>query len=169
MIDANLLEPYRKDMRRLGTRLLRRPDLADEVVQEAFFAIMNSPKPFRGESDLKTYIHRAVYSKAINILRREAREQVSSVMVEGILGNKLDPSLRGRSPEDLLLFSEKIWYLQDAIRSLGEAQKKVLQLVLIDGLSGKEAAKILGVSPVTIRGTCFKLKKKLQKKLEGVV
>jgi len=168
MLDPNLLEPHRKGMRRLALKILKREELADEVVQEAFFAIMNSSKPFKGDSALKTYIHRAVYSKSIDVLRREARETVNTILVEGILGSRFDPSFRGRSPEDLLLLSEKVWFLQDALRSLGNVQRKVLRMVLEEGLKPKEISGILGTTPNAIRLSYFKARKKLREKLKEV-
>jgi RNA polymerase sigma factor (sigma-70 family) len=142
--------------------------LAEDAVQEAFFTIVNNPR-FRGEANLKTYVHRIVYSKAIDILRREAREHVDSVLVEGILDCRLDPSFRGRTPEELLLLAEKIWWLQDALQSLSNLQKKAFKMVLEEGIPQREAAGILGMHYPTFRSCLFKAKQKLQKKLKPIL
>ena len=58
----------------LALRVTRDPDLAADALQEAFATALERAADFRGESSLGTWLHRIVYNKAIDLLRRRGRE-----------------------------------------------------------------------------------------------
>src|SRR5256885_1079473 len=58
----------------LALRITRDPDLASDAVQEAFATALQRVDDFRGEARLGTWLHRIVYTKAIDLLRARGRE-----------------------------------------------------------------------------------------------
>jgi RNA polymerase sigma-70 factor (ECF subfamily) len=56
-----------------------------------------------------------------------------------------------------------------ALDRLSPEDRMVLELVYLDGLSGKEAANLLGWSVANVKIRSFRSRKKLQKLLEGMV
>ena len=54
----------------LALRVTRDPDLAADAVQEAFAAALERAADFRGEASLGTWLHRIVYNKSIDLLRK---------------------------------------------------------------------------------------------------
>ena len=54
----------------LALRVTRDPDLAADALQEAFATALERAADFRGESSLGTWLHRIVYNKAIDLLRK---------------------------------------------------------------------------------------------------
>src|SRR3954467_11710609 len=58
----------------LALRITRDPDMASDAVQEAFATALQRVDDFRGEARLGTWLHRIVYTKAIDLLRARGRE-----------------------------------------------------------------------------------------------
>ena len=59
----------------LAFRVTRDPDLAADAVQEAFASALDHIDGFRGEARLSTWLHRIVFTKSIDLLRRRRREE----------------------------------------------------------------------------------------------
>jgi len=57
----------------LALRTTRDPDLAADAVQEAFASALEKADDFRGESRWGTWLHRIVFNKSIDLLRRRRR------------------------------------------------------------------------------------------------
>ena len=57
----------------LALRTTRDPDLAADAVQEAFASALEKADGFRGESQVGTWLHRIVFNKSIDLLRRRRR------------------------------------------------------------------------------------------------
>src|SRR6188768_1468140 len=79
----------------LALRVTRDPDLAGDAVQEAFATALERAGDFRGESSLGTWLHRIVYNKAIDLLRRRGKE---SALPDEELGPGLDEDAARSSP-----------------------------------------------------------------------
>src|SRR5262245_22175281 len=58
----------------LALRVTRDPDLASDALQEAFATALERAADFRGESSLGTWLHRIVYNKAIDLVRKRGKE-----------------------------------------------------------------------------------------------
>ena len=58
----------------LALRITRDADLASDAVQEAFATALARAGDFRGDSAPGTWLHRIVYTKSIDLLRRRGRE-----------------------------------------------------------------------------------------------
>src|SRR5436189_6334683 len=55
-------------------RMTRDPDLAADAVQEAFAPALHKFDAFRGESNIATWLHRIVYTKAIDLIPQRGQE-----------------------------------------------------------------------------------------------
>src|SRR6185503_14343287 len=58
----------------LALRITRDADLAADAVQEGFATALARVADFRGEARIGTWLHRIVYTKAIDLLRARGRE-----------------------------------------------------------------------------------------------
>jgi RNA polymerase sigma-70 factor (ECF subfamily) len=68
-----LVTAYTPGMRRLALSFVRTPALADDVVSEAWLAVLNGLERFEGRSSLKTWIYTIVANLARTRAVREAR------------------------------------------------------------------------------------------------
>src|SRR5437763_8244062 len=67
-----LVTAYTPGMRRLALSFVRTPALADDVVSEAWLAVLNGLDRFQGRSSLKTWIYTIVANIARTRAVREA-------------------------------------------------------------------------------------------------
>ncbi|HXB55695.1 MAG TPA: RNA polymerase sigma factor [Vicinamibacteria bacterium] len=150
----------------LALRVTRDPDLAADAVQEAFATALERESGFRGESSLATWLHRIVFTKAIDLLRRRGRE--------GPLPED-DPEARppqggdmgrapswARPPDALLLGKETRVALEKALGALTPAQRAIFELKEAEGRPTEEVAAILGMPPGTVRVHLHRARLKLR-------
>src|SRR5258708_37692438 len=64
---------YHRRMARFLTRLTRRYDLAEEIINDTFWVVWHKAGEFRGDSQPSTWILGIAYRKARNALRASAR------------------------------------------------------------------------------------------------
>ena len=158
------LEPFRPLLLNAARKITRDHFLAQDAVQDSFFAVLNKPEAFRGASSPRTYLHRIVYTKAIDLLRKRAADRLSDVG-EDFWGERLDQTFFGRTPEQLFLLAESLDELSKAIKTLSATQEQVLRLIEMEGTSTKEVAKVLGISAGAVRLHLFRAKRKLRRVL----
>ncbi len=131
---------------------------ADEVVQEAWLAVLKALPGFEGRSSLKTWLLRIVGNNAKTRLRKESRMISMGNLGEGedfVTGERFVPDGHwGRPPHtwhsdtpDALLASEELRRrLQETLLQLPAMQQTVLRLRDMEGLSMTEICKILDIS-----------------------
>ncbi len=143
-------------------RLRRRTadeDLAAEALHDAFVAVWRSPRSFRGEGDVGAWL----WGIAIRQLVSRLRKRAQPVPVESRLLSALSPTVR--SAEDELLVAVEHGSVGDALRSLSPELRQVLQATVIDGLSTRESAHLLGIPQGTVKSRVRIAKSKLREQL----
>ena len=143
-------------------RLRRRThdeDLAAEALHDAFVAVWKNPRSFRGEGDPGAWLWGIAIRQLVSRLRKRAQPTpvTSSVL------SALSPTIR--SAEDELLVAVEHGAVGDAMRSLSPELRQVLQATVIDGLSTKEAAQLLGIPQGTVKSRTRIAKSKLREQL----
>lgn len=158
------LEPFRPILLRAANKVTRDLPLAQDAVQDAFFSVLNRPDAFRGASSPRTYLHRIVYTKAIDLLRRRASDRFVPVE-EDFFDQQISQTFFGRTPEQLFLLAENLDELSKAIKTLSSTQEQVLKLIEMEGISTREVARVLGISAGAVRLHLFRAKRKLRRVL----
>jgi len=135
--------------------MTRDPDLAADAVQEAFTTALRKFESFRGEANVATWLHRIVYSKAVDLIRQRGRETPLPEDEEGGLGPEDDRLARvpawARPPDEILWSQQTREALEAALQQLTALQRAVFTLREIDGMSTEETASVLGLEPGTVR------------------
>lgn len=143
-------------------RLRRRTsdeDLAFEALHDAFVVVWKRPRSFRGEGDVGAWLWGIAIRQLVSRLRRRAHP----VPVESRMLSVLSPAVR--SAEDELLVAVEHGSVGDALRSLSPELRQVLQATVLDGLSTREAAHLLGIPQGTVKSRARIAKSKLRKQL----
>lgn len=146
--EAALHALYERHSPWLLLRLQRRTsdaDLAAEAVHDTFVAVWQKPKAFRGDGDVGAWLWGIALRKLISQLRKRA----APMPVAGQIISALSPTIR--SAEDELLLAIEHGSMGDALRSLSPELQQVLQATVIDGLSTREAARLLGLPQGTVK------------------
>lgn len=150
----------------LALRVTRDPDLAADAVQEAFTSALDKQDAFRGDARLGTWLHRIVFNKAIDQLRRRRREEplpdeeAGELTAQDVrLGH--GPSW-ARPPDELLLGEETRQALEQALGKLTPLQRAVFELKETEGRPTDEVAGILGIAEATVRVHLHRARLKLR-------
>lgn len=153
--------------------------IADEVVQESWFSVMNALPRFEQRSSLKTWMLRIVANEARSRLRKEGRQVSLEAMTDG------DPDLLARfderghwikgdtpsdwgaaSPDELITKDELEACLELAIESLPEMQGATLRLREQQDYSLAEICNILDVSESNVRVLLHRARSRLYNVIE---
>ncbi len=182
-----LVDRYGSSMRRFALGFVRTPVVADEVVQDAWVAVLRGIDRFEARSSLKTWIFRIVANTAITRARREARSvpfssltpnaaEEPSVDPDRFLGHD-DPRAPGHwasrpdswdsQPEERLLSAETRGVIDRTIAALPDTQRLVVTLRDVEGFSSEEVSSLLDLSDGNQRVLLHRARSKVRAALEG--
>jgi RNA polymerase sigma-70 factor (ECF subfamily) len=151
---AEALEADGDRLYRLALRVTRDTGLAEDAVQDAFASALQSAASFRGEAKVSTWLHRIVYTKAIDQLRRRAKEApLEEDRAElGPEDHRLArlPSW-SRPPDALLASKQALTALEEALAALTPRERAVFELKEMEGRPTEEVAAALSLSPGAVR------------------
>ncbi|MDD8021293.1 MAG: sigma-70 family RNA polymerase sigma factor [Acidobacteriota bacterium] len=147
-----------------------REDAAD-LTQETFLQAFRAMKKFRGEASFHTWLYRIAINLSLNFLKKSRREKNGQESVEEIEENRggaqLEYNFSQDSPEDSSLSAEFVASLKKAIDELPPAYRVTFSLVVLEEMSHKEAAGVLGCSEKTVSWRVHEARKMLKKKLQS--
>jgi RNA polymerase sigma factor (sigma-70 family) len=146
----------------LMLRLRRRSsneDLVTEALQDTFVAVWRGASSFRGEGDVGAWL----WGIAIRQLLNRLRKAPSPVPVAADRISAGTPLVR--SAEDELLVAVEHGDVGTALRALSPELRAVLAATVIDGLSTREAARLLGLPQGTVKSRLRSAKVQLREQL----
>lgn len=158
-----LYEKYRYLLWYVAKDILKDKDLAEDAVQEAFLTLtghldhvgdVESPRT-------KRFLVTIVKSRAIDLLRKEKRAEFTEY--EDALGDAAGEN----DTLDAYLQLESYERLVEAIRSLDENYRVVLECRYLHELSEKETAQVLGLAEKTVNVRTYRARNKLKQVLQG--
>jgi RNA polymerase sigma-70 factor (ECF subfamily) len=147
---------YHRRLARFLTRLTRRYDIAEEVINDTFWIIWRKAGDFRGESQPSTWILGIAYRRARNAFRSSARA--------GSLEN-LDAPLPPPTSDEPMRTEELRDWLVQALVQLPVEQRLAVELCYELGYSCDEISGIMGCPVNTVKTRLFHARAKLQKLL----
>jgi RNA polymerase sigma-70 factor (ECF subfamily) len=112
--------------------------MLDDAAQEVFVVVHRRLPDFRGESALRSWLYGIVRNVASNQRRSERRRPLFASLDE-----QDEPSTGG--PHETLEELEATRFVQHFLQLLGEKQREIFVLILLEGLSVPEAAEALAV------------------------
>ncbi|HEY6100747.1 MAG TPA: sigma-70 family RNA polymerase sigma factor [Anaeromyxobacter sp.] len=162
-----LVVRYQRKVYALALGIVKDPDLAWDVAQEAFLRVHGHLAEFEGKSSFSTWLYRIATHLSIDAVRRERtgrREDMDDVKEsdvaeagEGILSTGL-----GNDPRENVLRRELGAKIVEALETLPEKHRTILVLREVEGLSYEELAERLGIHKGTVMSRLFHARKKMQ-------
>lgn len=178
---ADLVDRYGSAMVRLARVYVGEQQVAEDVVQEAWIAVLRGIDRFEGRSALKTWIFRILVNTAKTRARRERRSVPFSAVGDAD-GPTVEPERfspdgeawaghwsqapQPMAPEERLLAGEVRAQLADAIRGLPPAQRAVVGLRDVEGWSADDVCELLELTPVHQRVLLHRARSALRRQLE---
>jgi RNA polymerase sigma-70 factor, ECF subfamily len=170
-----LFERYHRRVYAVALSVLKNPQDAHDVVQEAFVKVHRHLPDFQGASSFYTWLYRISMNLAIDQLRR--RKTARHVDYDDTLGRSdgdddathLSPAIDGGDPAKTHSRKELAAKMQAALATLPPYHQQVILLREVEGLSYEEISKIMKVPKGTIMSRLFHARRKMQSALADYV
>jgi RNA polymerase sigma-70 factor (ECF subfamily) len=140
-------------MLRLGRRC-GDPELVDEVVQDTFLAVWRKPSGYAGRGEVAAWIWGIGVRRLIDALRRRRPVVLSRPTTVAVA-----------SAEDEVLLAVEHGDLGRALNQLSPELRAVVQATVIDGLTTREAGRLLGIPAGTVKTRMMRAKPLLREAL----
>ena len=144
----------------------------EETTHNVFLRAYQSLPSFKGKSGFKQWLSSIAVRTCYDFWRKtyRSREVPMSVLtekhqkwLEEVITEQSEQAIIEKGSQD-----EARELLDWALGRLTAKDRMVMELVYLEGLSGKEAADLLGWSVANVKVRCFRSRKKLEKILEEV-
>jgi RNA polymerase sigma-70 factor (ECF subfamily) len=171
-----LMREYGGAMLRVAQMYVSSRAVAEEVVQDAWIGVLRGIGRFEGRSSLKTWLFRIVANTAKTRGVREARsipftslgdDSEGSVDPDRFLGSgERFPGHWAVPPEGRVLATEAMGVIERAVEALPPAQRAVITLRDIQGLSSEEVRNALDLTETNQRVLLHRARSKVRNALE---
>jgi RNA polymerase sigma-70 factor, ECF subfamily len=169
-----LVHRYDQDVLRLALNLLRRPEDARDIYQEAFLKVYKNLHHFRFECSFYTWLYRIVTNVCFDHLRRRSsrpEDQAPESAVgdgENLPVDFFDRQQERRAdadPERRLMGKEIGKHIDLALERLSSRERMVFELKHHHGMKLRAIGEILGTSEETVKNSLFRATQKLRVQL----
>jgi RNA polymerase sigma-70 factor, ECF subfamily len=156
---AELVAANDASLRRVARSFVRTASAAEDVVQETWLAVVRGLDSFEGRSSLRTWIFSILVNRARTHAAKDARSIAFSQLDWGDERPAVDPDAFGANggwasapprpetdPEGQLLAAELRDGLRRAVDDLPEAQRIVITLRDLVGITAEEVAELLDIT-----------------------
>lgn len=157
---AQLFRLYSRQMMAVCMRYAGNYEQAQDMLQEGFVKVFNRLDIYRGDGPLGAWIRRTMINTALDIIRKEAREQkhIDKYEVEVQIEAELEERSMFDNEEE---FSEV--ELMEMIQQLPAGYRTVFNLYAVEELSHKEISEMLDITESTSRSQYRKAKASLRR------
>ncbi|MBA3460738.1 MAG: sigma-70 family RNA polymerase sigma factor [Deltaproteobacteria bacterium] len=163
-----LFDRYHRRAYALALGVVRHPDDALDVVQDAFIKAHKYLDKFEGNSSFYTWLYRIVMNLAIDHLRKHRRVkpvELDESKLEDGGDESLMPRILGGNPSRALMDKQIRARIDQALLELSENHRAVLVMRELEGLSYEEMAQAMDCSKGTIMSRLFHARRNMQKRL----
>ncbi|MCK6576633.1 MAG: sigma-70 family RNA polymerase sigma factor [Anaerolineae bacterium] len=183
-----LVQSYQGSLVRVAAMIIGDAEVAQEVVQETWIAVLKALPTFEGRSSLKTWIFTILMNRARTAARREGRyiglaleTDESGDDLPTVTPDRFHPAQTGveargwitpprsweEMPEEVFLSGEVRRLIHRTIDTLPQQQREVITLRDVEGVSAEEACNILSVSESNQRVLLHRARSKVRRALEA--
>lgn len=152
---AALRELYERHAPWLTLRLSRRcgdPDVVDDAVQDTFLAVWRQAGRYDGRGEVAAWIWGIAIRRLIDGLRRRPRRELPLAHRE-----ETEPSA-----EEQVLLGIEHGDLGGALGRLSPELRAVVQATVLDGLTTREAGRLLGIPAGTVKTRMMRARAQLR-------
>ncbi|MEQ6118796.1 RNA polymerase sigma-70 factor [Reichenbachiella sp. MALMAid0571] len=140
--------------------IARNKEVAEEIVEDVFFELWNKRRECDQIKSIESFLYVTVKNRTLDYYRKSSKNHF--VEIEEL--NNLEVKI---SPEDIYLFEELSGRIDMAVSDLPPKCAEIFRLIKFEGLSHKETAKKLGISPKTVENQLGIAVKKMALMLES--
>jgi RNA polymerase sigma-70 factor (ECF subfamily) len=147
---------FHRRLSRFLLRTLRRPEQAEEIINDAMFVVWRQAANFRGESRVSTWLMGIAYRLALKRLRQEhGRRSISLSVTDGSADH--DPGHDSGAGQ-----REQREWIDNAMTALPPAQRLAIELAYFMGYSCEEISIITDCPVNTVKTRLFHARERLR-------
>ena len=155
-----LVRAYEKRVFALTLRMCGNPEDAAEAAQEAFLAVWQGLRSFRGDSSFATWLYRLASNACVDLLRREGRHQGHTSLDDEELN--LDVPAALPTPQEEAERQELREQIEAGLQTLPPEYRSVLVLREMHQLRYDEIAEALELDVGTVKSRISRGRKRLR-------
>jgi RNA polymerase sigma-70 factor (ECF subfamily) len=156
---AELVDRYHLQLIRLASAFVSRGELAEDVAQETWIALLKGLDGFEGRSSLRTWLFQVCVNRARSIGEREGRTVPVEHIEPALDAGQFTPGGAWTSPptpwpdeianayQDATMVSA----IRQAITELPQLQRLVVTMRDVEGMNSKEVCRVLSISAANQR------------------
>ena len=164
---GQLVRAYDQSVLRLAMNLLRSPEDAQDVYQEAFLRVFRNLKSFRFDCSFHTWLYRIVTNLCLDQMRKRKVRKEESSQIEGTDGpvERMDTFQESRAegdPQRSMFAGQLRERIQKALGGLTARERMVFELRHYQGLKLRNIGEILGTSEEAAKNCLFRATQKMR-------
>ncbi|MEW6098258.1 MAG: RNA polymerase sigma factor RpoE [Pseudomonadota bacterium] len=170
-----LVIKYQRKIERLIGRMVRDPDLIQDIAQETFIRAYRALPQFRGDSAFYTWLYRIAVNtakKSLVELKRDplvTESALTSLEDEDETSRVENELSDGETPEAVLASKEIANTVNAAIEALSDDLRQAITLREIEGLSYEEIAEVMNCPIGTVRSRIFRAREAIAERLRPLL
>jgi RNA polymerase sigma-70 factor (ECF subfamily) len=169
-----LVRSYDHSVLRIAMNLLRSPEEARDVYQEAFLKVYKNLHSFRFDCSFHTWLYRIVTNICLDHLRRRKVRREESTVVETSEGvvdrvSQLEEDAPHADPERQMWNRQLGGRIENALQALTPRERTVFELRHYEGLRLRAIGEMIGTSEEAAKNCLFRATQKMRASLESFV
>jgi RNA polymerase sigma-70 factor, ECF subfamily len=162
-----LVRTYDQSVLRLAMNLLRSPEDARDVYQEAFLRVYRNLHAFRFDCSFHTWLYRIVTNICLDQLRKRKVRKEESAVVETADGpidrmESYEEPAAAADPERAMWNRELKHHIESALGELTPRERMVFELRHYQGLRLRNIGEILGTTEEAAKNCLFRATQKMR-------
>lgn len=165
---AWLMRKYKGPIRNLIFKMVNRKEEIDDLLQEVFIKAFNSLQNYNQEFAFSTWIYRIAINNTIDYLRKKKIDafSIDEENDDEESAGKFELADTTYAADAKIILEQRQQIINDAINSLPEKYKKIIELRHKEELSYEEIAEILNLPIGTVKAHLFRARELLNKYLK---
>jgi RNA polymerase sigma-70 factor, ECF subfamily len=168
---GELMQAYHQRVYGILIGMVRSPDDARDLAQQAWIKVWNKLHTFKGDADFYTWLYRVTTFVGLDFIRKRNRKREVDLLEEmdpdRDPDSEVPPSLLSR-PDRAAQAAEIRDVFDAALETLSPEHRTALLLREVEGLSYDEIAKVMKCRRGTVMSRIFYARKSIQEKLKGL-
>lgn len=163
------MDAYLPQLLRAGRGMGFAPDVAQDLAQSVFVALMESIDRFEGRSHIRTFLFGIFYNKVSEHLRQKQKLDGNDPIDE-VMESKFDLKGKWRQPPadiELDIFGREVGgMIQECLQNVPRAQRIVFYLREVEEMTTEEICKRMKISGTNLGVMLFRARNRLRECLE---
>lgn len=157
---AVLVERHTERFYRLAFRYLQNKEAAEDVMQDAFVKLWESPAVWQPERNSKftTWFYRVVVNLCLDALKKKRAERLDD---DSLVADDSKPV------EEMMIGEQRQKMIEKEIAALPMRQRTALNLCFDQGLTNQEAAEVMGINLKALQSLIMRGKTTLKERMKA--